>query len=964
MRRHAKASSAGSNPSQGSSLGSLLRGAFATRGASGDSKGSGAPISRLSSRLLLLCLATAAALAAFVSPALAITIDSTYVSAVTSKEATLHATINPEGLATTYHFDYGTDTSYGTSTPENGAGSDSSVHSVARSIGGLAPNTVYHYRVVTTNTAETLPGPDRTFTTYSPGAGNTSCPNQAFRIGAGANLPDCRAYEMVSPVDKNGGDVAPFWAPDETVPAALSPRAAYNQAAVDGSKMTYTSGTPFGDVISGRNSNQYIATRGAAGWSTHAINAPVTDHIIGEPFNIVYPLATAFRLFTPDLSKAWIQDASLPTLLPGASLGVPDLYLRDNLTESYKALTTQEPPVVPEEAEYHYRLRGHSSDFSEVLFDTRAPLTTDAFPTNSATFQTYASASDSGQLRLVSVRPDGSANKTQSQGNAMSDDGSRAFWTAGDAQGGLASIKGAVYLRENPVQPQSAQALGSATGFGNLVTGSNEVTGVGTSTGAFAVGQTIVGFVGEIGGQGGVGSVRGLPFGTTITAVNPGSLTLSANATQSIPGVTLLASSECTEPDKACTVPISESVPGVDYSAEFDLASADGSKLLFNFTDTVDGSKNLYEFDVETQTPTSIAGKVMGTVGGSRDASRVYFLSKEDLAPGATAGEPNLYLREGGTETFVATLALTDAGAGEATFQPGLTNIVGREKTRGNRVSPDGRHLVFMSESKALSEATAGYDNTDAVSGKPDREVYLYEAGGELLCISCNPSGARPLGRLLDKSFSIPGNVLKTSVWAAAWIPGWEHQSLAQRLLADDGSRVFFNSYDALVPGDTNGAQDVYQWERPGSGDCIEASSSFSERNGGCLTLISSGQSPQLSEFIDATPNGDDVFFSTGSSLIRPDPGLLDVYDARVGGGFDYPTTSPGCEGETCQGTPVPLNDATPASASYNGPGNVKEAAKKKKSKKKHKQKKKAKKQKKKGAKKSKRAGHSTHRKG
>ena len=201
-------------------------------------------------------------------------------------------------------------------------------------------------------------------------------------------------------------------------------------------------------------------------------------------------------------------------------------------------------------------------------------------------------------------------------------------------------------------------------------------------------------------------------------------------------------------------------------------------------------------------------------------------------------------------------------------------------------------------------------------------------------------------------------------VWGAAWIPGWEHNLLAQRVLSDDGSRVFFNSYDALLPSDTNGVQDVYQWRRPGSGECTAASSSYSARNGGCVDLISSGQSPQLSEFVDATPNGNDVFFTTGSSLIKPDPGLIDIYDARVGGGFDYPTTTPGCEGETCQGTPAPPNDATPASAAYNGPGNVKEPAKKKKQKKKSKKQKqknkKQKKSKKKGGKSKRAASNST----
>ena len=206
MNRHAKPSSAAPNPSQASGHGSLLRGAFATRGVFGDSNGSGAPISRLSSRLLILCLATAAALAAFVSPALAITIDSTSVSDVTTTEATLRAGVNPEGLATTYSFEYGTSTGYGKTTTSGGAGSDSTVHAVAKSIQGLAPGTTYHYRVVASNSGETLPGPDRTFTTYKPSSSNTELRQPGLpsrRRGEPARLP--RLRDGLAGRQKRGG---------------------------------------------------------------------------------------------------------------------------------------------------------------------------------------------------------------------------------------------------------------------------------------------------------------------------------------------------------------------------------------------------------------------------------------------------------------------------------------------------------------------------------------------------------------------------------------------------------------------------------------------------------------------------------------------------------------------------------------------------------------------------------------
>ncbi len=864
------------------------------------------------------------------------------VQTASRTEATLIFKVNPRNFATTYHLEYGkAGQPYELSTNERGVGADGTAHALTFTLEGLTPGTAYHWRVVASNLDPSFPGTgvtngdEQKFHTHGSLALNTSCPNQAFRTGSAATLPDCRAYEMVSPVDKNGGDIAAFlgFGGQE-----FAGRAAFDQAALDGNKLTYTSGTPFGDTVAGRNANQYLATRGAGGWSTHSLNAP-GGPTVEEPAILSFPLDSAFTLFTPDLSEAWVQDARIPPLTADAVEGMPNYYRRNNLTESYEALTNEEPAERPSGTfayEYLFWPQGHSSDYSDVLFETKAPMTPDAFPTPSKVSQTYASID--GDLHLVSVLPDGSALPVNSGGHALSADGSHAFWSS-RGNNLFFSSTGVLYLRLNPDQPQSAQALGRADGTGELTAGSNEVTGLDTASGAFAVGQEIISATQS------VAFVNYLPDGTTITAVGPSSLTLSASSTATESSMRLFAWSECTEPDKACTVPVALSVPG-GRNALFQFASADGSKALFTVT-PASGGRDLYEYDVLTRTPTLIAHESWGALGGSKDGSRVYFASKEDLAAGATAGEQNLYLRQGAVNTFIATVTQADVD-GSPTRMISL-----QPQGRATRVSPDGSHLLFMSASKSPAEAV-GYDNTDAVSGEADREVYLYEVGGGLRCVSCNPSGARPVGHRMQKSFDIAEASEKTETWAAAWIPGWEHDLLAQRALTDDGSRVFFNAFDALVPGDTNGALDVYQWELPGTGDCTTANPSFSQQNGGCVSLISSGQSPTVSEFIDATPDGKDVFFTTGSSLLPQDPGLVDMYDARVEGGFPQPPAPPAiCEGEACQGAPTPPNDPTPASAAYNGPGNLNEAAKKKKSKKhKHKKKnKKHKKSKKKGGK-------------
>jgi hypothetical protein len=878
---------------------------------------------------------------------------------VSRTEASLLAKINPTRFPTTFRVEYGrAGQPYEHSTVERGVGSDGTVHSLNIELEGLTPGIAYHWRVVASNEDPAFPGTgvtegaERFFHTYAGLAFNTDCPNQAFRTGPSASLPDCRAYEMVSPIDKNGGDIASFLGVDG------DPRASYNQSSITGEKITYSSGTPFGDTVAGRNSNQYLATRTSSGWQTHSINAP-GGRILEEPFNLTYPLETAFTLFNPDLSDGWVQDARTPPLTSNAAQSVPNFYRRDNAAGTYTALT-EEPLTVPRELEYQFRVRGTSSDYSDLLFDTRAPMTPDAFQTTAAVEQTYLSADDG--LHLVSVMPDGTAFTNQSSGGeyqnffrvqsrpgALSEDGSRAFWTAAHDFAG-----GSIYLRENPAEPQSAEALGSATGTGDLTSGSDEITGVNTSGGAFAVGQTLIANARETAGGGGPNQFS---FGTTITAIGANTLTVSGTTGSDLSGVELHAYSECTEPAKACTIPVSEPVPG-GTDAQFNYASGDGSMALF----TVAGS--LYEFDTASGTSSLVAGESLGVAGGSADGSRVYFVSNEDLATGASAGEPNLYLYEGGNETFIATLAPRDLGGGteQEFFGRGITSVTGQGKLRGSRTSPDGRSFLFMSASRALSERVAGYDNTDAKVEKPDREVYIYQVGSGLSCVSCNPSGTRPVGELMEEAFIQPGHP-KTTMRAAAWIPGWEHDLLAQRVLMDDGNRVFFNSFDALVPGDTNGTQDVYEWERPGTGDCSDTSASFSEQDDGCVNLISNGQSPQVSEFVDAPPDGKDVFFTTGSSLVPQDPGLIDIYDARIDGGFaPTPTPAAACEGEACQGTPSPPNDATPASSGYNGPGNVKPPAQNKKQKRNKQKKSEKKKQHKKKQKRAANSNRRTHR--
>jgi hypothetical protein len=370
-------------------------------------------------------------------------------------------------------------------------------------------------------------------------------------------------------------------------------------------------------------------------------------------------------------------------------------------------------------------------------------------------------------------------------------------------------------------------------------------------------------------------------------------------------------------------------------SGVFQAASTDGSKAFFTDqkrlkSEASEGGLYLYELPakkLKILTPGSEAADVRGVIGASDDGSYVYFVASGVLAPGAKAGECgspvpgktcNLYLwHEGEGIRFIGILSAEDESSWDSA-PSGLSA----------RVSPSGRHLAFLS---AETEGLAGYDNTitdgihcrqfrSELGGPPQcPQAFLYDADTEeLSCASCNPSGARPAG--------------------PAILPGWGNPQEGPHYLSDDGSRVFFESRDKLLPSDENDVRDVYEFEREGGGTCATSSPDFNPASGGCLFLISGGKSESESYLIDASSSGRDVFFSTRHSLVGWDDNAhYDIYDAREGGGFPEPLPAPpACSNEACKAPPSAPPSASPAAtATFHGPGNVVEKPKSKKRKRK-----------------------------
>jgi hypothetical protein len=303
----------------------------------------------------------------------------------------------------------------------------------------------------------------------------------------------------------------------------------------------------------------------------------------------------------------------------------------------------------------------------------------------------------------------------------------------------------------------------------------------------------------------------------------------------------------------------------------FQVATPDGSVAFFS------KEGHLYRFTVAAKAAADItpAGGVVGVLGASADGSTAY------------------YQDAGGLERWRNGAITTIAPGVDATVASDYPPAAG-----ASRVSPDGAHVAFLSKAELT-----GYDNTDANTHQPDTELYLYgppAAGGTavLACASCNPTGERAIG-----PSTIPGPLVNGSTHA-----------YKPRVLSADGTRLFFDSEDALVTQDTNSLLDVYEWELGGSGDC--------HRSPGCVNLISSGRGREGASFLDATADGSDAFFITSESLVGADPqGSVDAYDARVGGGFAEPRQPIACLGDSCQGLPSPPDDPTPGTL-VPSPGN------------------------------------------
>jgi hypothetical protein len=689
------------------------------------------------------------------------------------------------------------------------------------------------------------------------------CPNATSRQGPSAALLECRVYEQVTPVDK--GDALDLFQSTTLGSSSGSEPLESERASVaeDGDALLLETAATLSSS-SAVSPTSYVFSRGSEGWVMTPLVSPVPQTQV-----------TSAEVFDPvDLSTVGFldKDGSDADLVGGDLSALQDALMVGPVGGPYATVYSLSGAAAYEG--YGANLVGGSEDLSEVLLESREH---GLIPGGAAEGQVEGSSAlyewVDGGLQLVNVNNDGSpvspCGARLGQGgrayggaaqSAVSSDGAKVFFTAPDPEdpeGGTGCWNPSASPQENPpeVYMRERQPGGSQ--------------------------RTIELSVPEA--------------GVEITEDNP-----------------LLPTA-------------------------FVGASKDGSTVFFvtktQLTKNATGQEpELYEYETETGKLTLIStseaepeGNVDFVGAVSSDGQAVYFTAFGDLAPGAEEGlkpgnpfsPANLYrydaeAPEAHRLTFVTTIDAADYPLttyevkGEPNWATDLGAFGGLDAGRAKSVglhsgaewytTGNGGFLVFGSY-----RPITGFGNTHVPGSRscqnliedagqalePCMELFRYDAAtGSVVCVSC--AGGAPVD---NATFARDASGLNSAG--------------SPRPISEDGSVVFFDSEDVLVPQASPGRVHVYEWHE------------------GVISLISAPGDPGNAFFLGTSADGKNVFFSTHAQLALSDTDqATDIYDARVDGGFSG-LAPPACTGTGCQGVPAAAPVfATPASATFEGVGN------------------------------------------
>jgi hypothetical protein len=805
-------------------------------------------------------------------------VDSTIAGNLSSTFADLRARIDPFGAGTAYRFEYltqaefeanggsfsGPDAAASVPVPDIGIGSGGETGgaqaAVVQPIGGLSPATAYRFRVVATNEIGVAAGEVN-------GGGEEIAHTFATLPRPIPGLPDGRAYELVTPPDKGTADDM-FALPLRNNVEFQNKDVGF--ASESGGGFLLETRAAFGASPAGEF-NAYVFSRTPAGWRTASLASP--------SLGVQNIPSTVFDPF--DLSRVGVDDSSGSLASPAGS----------------QRLSLLGPPGGP---------------YAKLHADT--PLTgIEAHKERGEETKIVGGSRDLGHVVLESY------GHVLASGAEKQDAGTHALYESSGAGECGPETANCTLLNVNS-EGTLLNRCGAVLGLGSLITG-------GTHGAVSADGSRV--------------------FFTAPdpTAANDGPGCWNGAAVNT-PQLYLRTGGQ--------TVEVSEPAPGAPeatrHPAIYVGASEDGSRVFFvteaelTKDDAGIHDPELYEYDlakpvgerltrVSRGESGSAAGGVWTVPAVSADGSAVYFMAEGVLASnqgadGTHASPGNCDGKNGGTETcnlyrydtvtgattYVATIEWRDypttGGSGWWKSLPAMALEVALDSGANWYTTPDGRYLLFASTGELTGYSTVSPSQTTCLTPGTQgthnghcAEVYRYDsATGGLACVSCNPSGAPPVSNALFARSAIE-----------------QPSSGPVRAMSDDGSSVFFDTADALVPQDENHTLDVYEWHE------------------GRVSLVSSGKDKAPSFFLGQSAaeiggvhvEAANVFFGTHASLVPQDTGDSgDLYDARICAEADPCIRPPvgetaQCEGDACQSPPPEPIDMTPFSLTSSLAGNL-----------------------------------------
>jgi hypothetical protein len=745
---------------------------------------------------------------------------------VEETSADLHLKVNPVGFDTTYVVKYGTSTAYGSTIPGSGEDIGSGTEPVQENLHleGLPPNATIHYKVVATNKWGTTETDDTSFTFRPP-----ACPNAHVRqLTSSSYLPDCRAYELVTPGYAGAVEILPG-------------EALINYGKTFG---TFAQGPQNFGFASNPGRFAYMGALGAVN-GTEAVNGFLDMYLTTRTSR---GWVTTFpNLKGSETAKEWGFACSESMALCVSHIGE---------LETHNEETGETEFTPPQNSPYLFRADGRRL--------TRLPTNVNTVPGGTTFKGDQMLSGDFSHFVLSTTTP--------------------------FVPGGPTEEPGAVY--DNDIAAKSIQIVSQTESGGEIP----QLVKDGRPIGLAAVSSD------------GSHILMAATTSKTCTVFEFGEYGFRCPYILAAPAILYERINDAVSRDVT-----------KGKLAQFVGMSHDGSKVDFTTTASLvpedqDNSSDMYQYNadanewtlvsqegtfgstdnctstwttgcgVQAITPERISGsegyETTARTAGPDDQiayqnGDVYFYSPEDLQPGEVGadGQRNLYLYHDGKVHFVATL------------EPGT--VIER-----STISGDGRHAAFMTNSSLTS-----YD-----SGRHD-EVYAYNAETNVLrCASCNPSGAAP------KSGSHVVTVSESGPF-----------------MSNDG-RVFFASKESLVPQDTDGIRDIYEYTE-GHAQLISSGTGDRDSTGG-LETVSFFFGDTQTGLESVSRDGSDVFFSTFESLVPDDKNgsFVKIYDARTNGGFDFTPELGSCAAaDECHGAgsepPPPSEVAT--GGSLGGGGNL-----------------------------------------